>query len=317
MNKYILILSCISICQFAFTQSEKMDIEGAIVISNNNAQNPAAGTIRWTGEDFEGFDGTQWKSLTNQNLLGNNVLDYIPKTMHPTILDGTNTVDLSAYIQSALDDKLNLHFPEGTYFITNTLYPKRYATINGSGKNATIIKAEGVSAFHFGDGISSTQRNISMHHMTIEGDTYPVIRILQSPDFTIQNCRIRQGIHITLSVRGIISESNLASSGIGTWAVLTDDYVNGLKIINNVITGGRSGGAINLRGPNTNAQVAANIIESSKYGIFISSDSLTTSLAGGASRTVRVSDNYIEQSEVPIFVGGTFRFNGVVRHKDG
>jgi len=214
-------------------------------------------------------------------------LDYIPNNLHASILDGTNAVDLSGYIQSALDAKRNIHFPEGTYHITNTLYPKRYANMTGAGKDATIIKAVGVSAFHFGDGTGSLQRSISLHHMNVEADTYPAIRIFQSPDFVIQNCHVKQGVYITLSVRGIISESKLGASGAGTWAVLADDYANGLKIINNVVTGD---------------------------GIFVSSDSITASYTGGSSRSVRVSDNYIEQSEVPIFVGGKFKFNGVVKN---
>ena len=67
MNKLILVVICSSLCQIAFSQSEKMEIEGAIVISNSEDQNPSAGTIQWTGQDFEGFDGTEWKSLTNGN----------------------------------------------------------------------------------------------------------------------------------------------------------------------------------------------------------------------------------------------------------
>lgn len=314
MHKFILFVICTSIGQIAFTQSERLEVEGAIIISNNEAQNPVAGTIRWTGQDFEGFDGTQWKSLTGIRQPGNNVLDYIPDSLHASIVDGTNTIDLSDYIQSGLDAKRNIHFPEGTYYITKTLYPKRYANMTGAGRYATVLKAVGVSVFHFGDGLGNLQRNISLHHMHVMGDTYPAIRVFRSPDFVIQNCRVSQGVHITLAVRGIISENKLGASGTGTWAVLADDYVNGLKIINNVVTGGTAGGAINLRGPNTNAQISANIIESSKFGIFVSSDSISTTYSGGASRSVRVSDNYIEQSEVPIFVGGKFRFNGVVKN---
>lgn len=314
MNKFIFLVICTSVYQLSFAQSEKMDIEGAIILSTNEAQNPTAGTIRWTDQDFEGFDGNQWKSLTDFNPPSNNVLDYIPDNMHASIVDGTNAVDLSDYIQDALDAKINIHFPEGTYLVEKTLYPKRYATLTGAGRYASIIKAEGVSAFHFGDGVGNSQRNISLLHLNVDGDTFPAIRIFQSPDFVIQNCRVRQGVYITLAVRGIISECKLGASGTGTWAVLTDNYVNGLKIINNVVTGGTAGGAINLKGPNTNAQISANIIESSKYGIFVSSDSITASGAAGASRSVRVSDNYIEQSEVPIFVGGKFRFNGVIKN---
>ena len=42
--------------------AEALDVDGAIRIGNTDRNN--AGTIRWTGTDFEGYDGTSWKSLT-------------------------------------------------------------------------------------------------------------------------------------------------------------------------------------------------------------------------------------------------------------
>jgi len=48
----------------SLSQNEKMVVEGAIVIDNNEDPNPVPGTIRWTGTDFEGYDGTAWLSLT-------------------------------------------------------------------------------------------------------------------------------------------------------------------------------------------------------------------------------------------------------------
>jgi len=70
MQKTILLLP---LCLFLFvnsliSQDEKMVIQGAIVIDNNDDPNPVAGTIRWTGADFEGYDGSQWLSLTCCNL---------------------------------------------------------------------------------------------------------------------------------------------------------------------------------------------------------------------------------------------------------
>jgi hypothetical protein len=41
---------------------EKLEVTGAIRIANTATNN--AGTIRWTGSDFEGYDGADWKSLT-------------------------------------------------------------------------------------------------------------------------------------------------------------------------------------------------------------------------------------------------------------
>jgi len=51
-----------------FSQNEKLIVEGAIVITDNDDPNPVPGTIRWTGSDFEGFDGTNWLSLTCCNI---------------------------------------------------------------------------------------------------------------------------------------------------------------------------------------------------------------------------------------------------------
>lgn len=41
---------------------EKLQVNGAINLGNTSINAP--GSIRWTGEDFEGFDGLDWKSLT-------------------------------------------------------------------------------------------------------------------------------------------------------------------------------------------------------------------------------------------------------------
>lgn len=41
---------------------EKLQVNGGIMLGNTFSTN--AGTIRWTGTDFQGYDGTQWLSLT-------------------------------------------------------------------------------------------------------------------------------------------------------------------------------------------------------------------------------------------------------------
>jgi len=44
------------------TPNEKLDVAGGVKIGNSSGTN--AGTIRWTGSDFEGYDGSSWKSFT-------------------------------------------------------------------------------------------------------------------------------------------------------------------------------------------------------------------------------------------------------------
>jgi len=41
---------------------EKLEVDGAIKLGITGGSN--AGTVRWTGVDFEGYDGSTWKSLT-------------------------------------------------------------------------------------------------------------------------------------------------------------------------------------------------------------------------------------------------------------
>ena len=46
---------------------EKLDVDGGINIGTTAGTN--AGTLRWTGTDFEGYDGSLWKSLTSGSAL--------------------------------------------------------------------------------------------------------------------------------------------------------------------------------------------------------------------------------------------------------
>jgi hypothetical protein len=81
MNKYfftlIIMLSSLSV----FSQDEKLEIEGAIQLGNSDDPTPEAGTVRWNGSDFEGFNGSDWVSefnRKNQNAhLGIGILDII------------------------------------------------------------------------------------------------------------------------------------------------------------------------------------------------------------------------------------------------
>ena len=45
-----------------------LGLNGALSIGNTTTGAPASGAIRWTGSDFEGYDGAVWKSLTKTNL---------------------------------------------------------------------------------------------------------------------------------------------------------------------------------------------------------------------------------------------------------
>ena len=46
--------------------AEKLHVSGRIILSDSEAE-PIEGTMRWSGTDFEGFDGTNWVSMTGGN----------------------------------------------------------------------------------------------------------------------------------------------------------------------------------------------------------------------------------------------------------
>jgi len=64
MKKIILSVICTILVQLGFGQEKKVIIDGEIVISESNDDTPLAGTIRWNGQDFQGYDGTQWRTFS-------------------------------------------------------------------------------------------------------------------------------------------------------------------------------------------------------------------------------------------------------------
>lgn len=70
---------------------ENMTIEGAIQLSSSQANSPEPGTIQWNGQDFLGWDGQGWHSLTNQigqGSVGVNQLLDIDGNLYETVVIG-------------------------------------------------------------------------------------------------------------------------------------------------------------------------------------------------------------------------------------
>lgn len=87
---------------------EKLALNGAIQIGNT--ENLNTGTIRWTGEDFEGYNGTSWMSLTSggegqwQQGEGNHIY-YNPETpLAVSIGTNVNKATFTAYRQGVVED---------------------------------------------------------------------------------------------------------------------------------------------------------------------------------------------------------------------
>ncbi len=64
MKKLNFIFAILLLLTFLKLSGQQLDIEGNIKISNETIS-PQAGMMRWTGSDFEGYNGSEWLSLTN------------------------------------------------------------------------------------------------------------------------------------------------------------------------------------------------------------------------------------------------------------
>jgi uncharacterized protein (TIGR02145 family) len=51
-------------------QTESIELAGGLSIKSNVSNVPHPGTIRWSGEDFEGWNGSFWVSLTSHKVVG-------------------------------------------------------------------------------------------------------------------------------------------------------------------------------------------------------------------------------------------------------
>lgn len=69
-----------------------IEAEGSIKLGDSNETSPLAGTMRWNGQDFEGYDGSEWHSLTGQNTgpnFNNGLLTDIDGNVYRTVtIDG-------------------------------------------------------------------------------------------------------------------------------------------------------------------------------------------------------------------------------------
>lgn len=70
--------------------AEVLDVNGAVKL--NNTANTNAGTIRWTGTDFEGYDGIEWISLTSGGTgMGGNIVQVV-NYQTGEVATGTTTI---------------------------------------------------------------------------------------------------------------------------------------------------------------------------------------------------------------------------------
>jgi hypothetical protein len=79
--------------------SEALEVAGNIKATQGlqvgNTTNANAGTIRWSGSDFEGYDGSQWKSLTASSIAISSGQQTFTNSGTFTVPDGVTKVSIS------------------------------------------------------------------------------------------------------------------------------------------------------------------------------------------------------------------------------
>lgn len=91
LNKILLFYTILIFFTFnniLLSQEEQLEVEGAVQIANSQDPTPDPGTIRWTGLDFQGWNGVEWLSLTGASLSYGSVND-IDGNNYKTFVIGT------------------------------------------------------------------------------------------------------------------------------------------------------------------------------------------------------------------------------------
>ena len=123
MRLLIFLFTIIS-CRFLYGQSvgigtstpnQKLDVNGKLKLADDN-NTPSKGTIRWNeaAQDFEGFDGIQWLSLTQTNNTSSST-----STAWPSDCGTTGTIGDYA-MASATDGVANDQFGQSVSIFGNT-----------------------------------------------------------------------------------------------------------------------------------------------------------------------------------------------------
>ncbi len=90
-------------------QDEKLVIEGAIIVANNDDPIPSPGTIRWNGSHFEGWNGNNWVLLDFSTLdevdgdPTNELQDLVLTNDSLSLTNSLLSVDMNPFLQDSSD----------------------------------------------------------------------------------------------------------------------------------------------------------------------------------------------------------------------
>ena len=177
-NSCLITLSfCIILVISAHTQSVQLDVEGALNIFHQEEDIADSGTIRWTGFDFEVWNGDKWVSLTSGSEFspyttsGGNIGDDYGYDIHA---DNLGNILISGSFASD-----SLFFPNDTLLNTTnsaTFLAKyrsngdhQWSIVVGSVGDASISTLSTDKSGNIYIGGSFTETFLSLQHLSISG----------------------------------------------------------------------------------------------------------------------------------------------------
>jgi len=134
--------------------SSLVKINGRLIIGDNNTTNHVAGSIRWnsTSQDFEGYTGLEWKSLTKRIPWGN----LVSSENYSLAMPGGQEGDLLGDGVSISDDYACVGAPGVT--VNDTIDQGKVYVFERSGVTwslqDSLIASDGGTSDHFGQKIS-------------------------------------------------------------------------------------------------------------------------------------------------------------------
>lgn len=211
------------------------DVEGALAETLSNLGSTA------TDDGTKGFHLVSIPPITgetgieNHAFARNNVLRFIPYSLHAGIRDRTNTTDLRSYVQNAFDSTNDIYFPGGDYRIESQISRSTgQFRMYGEGKYLSRIimpqtwdgSTGGKSILSVGDTVDFTKiEDVFIEDLSFEYDSrigsntassiYPGIQIYKIDGFSLRRCRIK-------NTQGV----GILCSGIENFVVAENDFIS-------------------------------------------------------------------------------------------
>ncbi|MBN1885401.1 MAG: hypothetical protein JW876_07760, partial [Candidatus Krumholzibacteriota bacterium] len=145
---------------------EQLDVDGAIRIASTSSGN--AGTIRWTGSDFEGYDGSSWHSLTSGGTGG----ELPPGAWKQTLYhDGSDWVASSSLVNDGSDIGIGTTDPaHPLHVVSPEIRPVKIEGTAGGAWALLTIDAAGVGS---APGIEYQREGVTKAYEYVDpGDDY-------------------------------------------------------------------------------------------------------------------------------------------------